>query len=77
MANDSTKRIGDSMHEVFNILERHGIAVAQDLLKVGTLPAKKIEKLHQDLFDHIYDEQNKRIWGESSPAADMIQRRLD
>jgi hypothetical protein len=56
------------MRELFNILERHGIAVAQDLLKVGTLPAKKIEKLHQGL----YDEQNKRIWGESSPAADMI-----
>jgi RNA polymerase subunit RPABC4/transcription elongation factor Spt4 len=53
-------------------LERHGITVAQDLLKVGTLRAKKIEKLHQDLFNHIYDEQNKRIWGQSSPAADTI-----
>jgi hypothetical protein len=60
------------MYELFNIIERHGIVGSRDMMKVGTLPAKKIEKLHHDLFDHIYDEQNKRIWGESSPAADTF-----
>ena len=60
------------MHELFNIIERHGIVGPQDMMKIGTLPAKKIEKLHHDLFNHIYDKQNKRIWGNSSPAADTF-----
>jgi hypothetical protein len=39
------------MHKLFNVLERHGIFVPNELLKVGILPAKKIEKLHHDLFN--------------------------
>jgi hypothetical protein len=31
-----------------------GIIGPNDLLKVGTLPAKKIEKLHHDLFNFAY-----------------------
>ena len=42
------------------------------MMKVSTLPAKKIRKLHDDLFNHIYDQQNKRIWGDSPPAADAF-----
>ncbi len=60
------------MYELFDLLERHGIVGPNDLLKVGTLPAKKIEKLHHDLFNNIYDAQNDRIWGKSSPAADTF-----
>src|SRR5271169_6846027 len=60
------------MYELFNVLERHGIIRPNDLLKVGTLPAKKIEKLHHELFNNIYDAQNDRIWGKSSPAADTF-----
>jgi len=30
------------MYELFNVLERHGIARPDDLLKVGTLSAKKL-----------------------------------
>ena len=55
------------MYELFNIIERHGIVRSQDLMKISTLPAKKIEKLHHDLFNYIYDEQNMRIWGDSLP----------
>jgi hypothetical protein len=40
------------MYELFNVLERHGIVGPNDLLKVATLPAKKIEKLHHDLFNN-------------------------
>ncbi len=55
-----------------SVLERHGIVGPNDLLKVGILPAKKIEKLHHDLFNYIYDAQNDRIWGSSSPATDTF-----
>jgi hypothetical protein len=60
------------MYELFNVLDRHGIVGPNDLLKVATLPAKKIEKLHHDLFNNIYDAQNERIWGNFSPAADTF-----
>jgi hypothetical protein len=60
------------MYEIFNILDRHGIVAQGDLLKVATLPAKKIEKLHHDLFYHVYDAQNDRIWGASTPTVDTF-----
>jgi hypothetical protein len=60
------------MYELFNVIERHGIIGPNDLIKIGTLPAKKIEQLHYDLFNTIYDAQNDRIWGKSSPAADTF-----
>ena len=60
------------MYELFNVIERHGIVGPNDLRKVATLPAKKIVKLHHDLFKNIYDAQNDRIWGKSSPAEDTF-----
>ena len=60
------------MYELFNVIERHGIIGAHDLLKVHTMRADKIEKLHQDLFKTIYDAQNDRVWGKCSPATDTF-----
>jgi hypothetical protein len=60
------------MYELFNVIERYGIIGPGDLIKVHTLRAEKIEKLHQDLFNTIYDAQNERVWGKSSPAADTF-----
>ena len=60
------------MYELFNILDRHGIVAPANLLKIGTLPAKKIEKLHHDLFTCIFDAQNDRIWETSTPVADTF-----
>jgi hypothetical protein len=42
------------------------------MMKIRTLPAAKIERLHHDIFHYLYEEQNKRIWGDSSPAADTF-----
>jgi hypothetical protein len=51
------------MHDLFAIIERYGFVGAQDAEKVYDLPAAELEKLHNELFKHIYDHQNKRIWG--------------
>jgi hypothetical protein len=60
------------MYDLFNVIERHGIIGPTDLVKVRTLQAKKLEKLHRDLFTTIYEAQTDRIWGKSSPAADSF-----
>ena len=60
------------MYELFNILDRYGIVAGRDLLKVGKLPAKKIENLHSDLFNHIFQAQNTRIWAAPTPALDTF-----
>lgn len=60
------------MYELFNVLEQHGIVGPNNLLKVATLPAKKIEKLHHDLFKNIFDAQNDRIWANFSLADDTF-----
>jgi len=51
------------MHDLFAIIERYGFVGAQDAEKIYDLPAAELQKLHNELFSHIYDDQNKRIWG--------------
>jgi hypothetical protein len=56
------------MHELFDIVERHGFIGVQDAEKVYERSARKLQTLHRELFDHIYKRQNERIWGRNIPA---------
>lgn len=60
------------MYALFNVLEQYGIIGVQDLSKIASLPAKKIEKLHHDIYTNIFDAQNDRIWGKPSAPADTF-----
>ncbi len=52
-----------TMRDLFSIVERYGFVGVQDAEKVYDLPPAELEKLHSEAFKHIYDRQNKRIWG--------------
>ncbi len=55
------------MHELFDVVEHYGFIGVQDAEKVYELPARKLEKLHREVFDHIFKQQNERIWGDKIP----------
>ncbi len=52
--------------ELFAIIERHGVIGPPGLLKVGSLPAKQLEKLYHETFETIYDAQLARVWNTDS-----------
>jgi hypothetical protein len=51
------------MHDLFAIIETYGFVGVQDAEKVYELPSAEVDKLHSEAFKHIYDSQNKRVWG--------------
>lgn len=59
-----------SMHNLFAIIERYGFVGAQDAEKIHNLPAAKLRELHNELLEHIYKDQNERIWERSVGGPD-------
>lgn len=50
------------MHDLFAIVERYGFVGVQDAEKIYALPAADVGKLHNEVLERIYEDQNKRIW---------------
>ena len=42
------------MHELFDIIERHGFIGVQDAEKIYLLPAGKLKRFHREAFNYIY-----------------------
>lgn len=60
------------MYKLYDLLEKHGMGLPKDYPKLATMSAKELRKLHEELFEFVYQTQNDRIWGESSPTHDAF-----
>jgi hypothetical protein len=56
------------MNELFDILERHNLITIENLDNISQLPAKKLEKLYQQIYSLIYKAQTSRVWDNQSSA---------
>lgn len=53
---------GDTMYELFDILEKHGFATLDDLDKIADLPEKNVEKLCIDVYSSVFGVQTTYDW---------------
>ena len=60
------------MHKLYELLERHGLGVNDDFPKIAIMSARQVRQMHEELFELVFEAQNERVWGESSPAHDAF-----
>jgi hypothetical protein len=60
------------MYKLYDLLERHGLGFPKDMLKIATMSAKQVHKIHAELFEFVFESQSERVWGKSSPAHDAF-----
>jgi hypothetical protein len=60
------------MYKLYEMLERHGLGVNDDFPKIAIMSARQVRQMHEELFELVFEAQNERVWGESSPAHDAF-----
>ena len=60
------------MYKLYELLERHGLGVNDDFPKIAIMSARQVRQMHEELFELVFEAQNERVWGESSPAHDAF-----
>src|ERR1700692_3172312 len=60
------------MYKLYDLLERHGLGFPKDMPKIATMSVKQVHKIHAELFEFVFESQNERVWGKSSPAHDAF-----
>lgn len=60
------------MHKLYELLERHGLGVNDDFPKIAIMSARQVRQMHEELFELVFEAQNERVLGESSPAHDAF-----
>lgn len=60
------------MYKLYDLLENRGLGFPEDMPKIVTMSAKELHQIHEELFDFVFEAQNERVWGNSSPAHDAF-----
>jgi len=64
---------GETMYELFDILEKHGFITLEHLDKIADLPEKKLEKLYSDVYSSVFSAQTARAFdGQPSHLPDTF-----
>jgi hypothetical protein len=60
------------MYKLYELLERHGLGVNDDFPKIAEMSAEQVHKIHEELFEFVFEAQSDRVWDEPARAFSFV-----